>query len=91
MAEAFATNFSLGHFHAAFIANYAAMLHALVLAAETFPVSHGTKNTRAKESITLRLEGAIVNRLRFRYLTVRPLPDLFRRSQRDTNCFKVRS
>ena len=65
MAEALATNLCLGHFDAALVANDAAMLHALILAAETFPVSHGTKNTRAKKSITLRLEGAIVNRLGF--------------------------
>ena len=91
MAETLAPNLGLRHFHAALVANYAAMFHALVLTAETFPVSYGTKNTRAEESITLRLEGAIVNRLRFRYLSMRPLPDLFRGREGDTNGFKVRS
>jgi len=44
MTEALATNLAKRDFHAALVANYAAVLHALVLAAQAFPVRDGAKN-----------------------------------------------
>ncbi len=64
VTQTLATNLCLRHFHAAFVADHAAMLHAFVFAAETFPISHRTKDARAEKPVTLRLERAVVDRLR---------------------------
>src|ERR1035437_5112873 len=84
-----AANLGEGHLNAAFVADHAAMLHALVLAAQTLPVRNRTKNARAKQAITLRLEGAVIDSLRLGHFTVRPGPDLFRRCQADADGGKL--
>lgn len=81
ITETLAANLRLRNFDSALIANHTAVLHAFVFAAETLPISNGSKDTRAKETITLRLEGSIVNRLWLCHFTVLPLPDFFRRRQ----------
>ena len=78
MAQTLAAHFRLRHFDAALVADHAAVLHAFVLSAETFPISDRTKDARAEKSVALRLEGAVVDRFRLGHLAVRPLPDLFR-------------
>src|SRR5260370_27429275 len=65
------------------------MLHALVLAAETFPVGDWTENARAEQAIALRLEGAVVDGFRLGHFPMRPAPDLFRGRQADANGIKV--
>jgi len=57
------------------------VLHALVLAAETLPISYRAEDARAEQAVALRLEGAIVDGLRFGDFAVRPAPDFFRRSE----------
>ena len=49
VAETLAANFGFGDFDAAPVADDAAVLHALVLAAETFPVSDRAKNACAEK------------------------------------------
>ena len=49
---------------AALVADDAAVLHALVLAAEALPVGDRAEDLRAEEAVALRLEGAVVDRLR---------------------------
>src|SRR6266536_172086 len=78
MTEPFSTHLGLSYLDSAFIADHSAMLHALILAAQALPVRNWTKDTRAEESITLWLEGPVIDRLRLCHLTVRPLPDLLR-------------
>ena len=78
VAQTLASHFGLSHFDAALVADHAAVLHAFVLTAKTFPIRDRTKDARAEQSIALRFEGAIVNRLGLGYFTVRPLTDLFR-------------
>ena len=90
MTQTLATHFRLRYFHAALVADHAAMLHAFVLAAETLPIRNWTKDARAEQTVAFRLEGAVVDRLRLGYFTVRPLTDLFRRSERDANRLEVR-
>src|SRR5260370_36020663 len=65
------------------------MLHALVLAAETFPVGDWTENARAEQAVALRLEGTVVDGFRLGYFPMRPAPDLFRGRQADANGVKV--
>ena len=63
--HAFPAHLGQGHLHAALLANHAAMLHALVLAAQALVVLHRTEDAGAEQAIPLRLEGAVVDGLRF--------------------------
>ena len=85
VAEALATYLGLDDLDAALLADDAAVLHALVLAAVALVVLHRAKDLGAEEAITFRLERAVVDRFRLLDLAVRPLTDLFRRCQRDTD------
>jgi len=89
MAETLTTHLCLGNFHPALIADHAAMLHAFVFSAEAFPVCYRAKDTGAEKPIALGLKGAVVNGLRLCDFAMRPLPNLVRRRQRDSNCLKV--
>src|SRR5437867_13035604 len=89
VAKALATNFRERDFHAALVADHAAVLHALVLAAETLPVGDRTKNAGAEKTVALRLEGAVVNGFGLRHLAMRPAPDFFRRGQADANRVEI--
>src|SRR5271166_2778884 len=89
VAEALAAHLGARHFHAALVADHATVLHALVLAAETLPVGYRPEDARAEQAIALRLEGAVVDRLRFGDFPVRPATNLLGRSQADANGVKV--
>src|ERR1039458_9546917 len=65
------------------------MLHALVLAAEAFPVGDRAENACAEQAIALRLEGAVVDGFRLGHFPMRPAPDLFRGRQADANGIEV--
>ena len=49
------------------------MLHALVLAAEAFPIGYWAEDAGAEQSVALGLEGAVVDGLGFGDFAVRPL------------------
>jgi hypothetical protein len=78
MSHAFAAHFGLCDFNAAFVANHAAMLHAFVFAAQTFPVRDRAKDARAEQAIAFGLESTIVDRFRLGHMTMRPGTDFFR-------------
>jgi hypothetical protein len=61
VTHAFTTHFGLRDFNTAFFANDTAMLQALVLTAEAFVILDWTKNLGAKETISLWLEGAVID------------------------------
>ena len=75
VAEALAANFAERDFNAALIADDSAMLHALVFAAEAFPVGDGAKNFGAEKAVTFGLEGAVVDGLWLGDFAVRPRAD----------------
>ena len=85
VAEALAAHLGLNDLDAALLADDAAVLHALVLAAVALVVLHRAEDLRAEEAIALRLERAVVDRLRLLDLTVRPLADLLGRRERDAD------
>ena len=70
---------------AALLADDAAVLHALVLAAVALVVLHRAEDLRAEEPVALRLERAVVDGLGLLDLAVRPLADLLGRRERDAN------
>src|ERR1700687_931260 len=65
------------------------MLHALVLAAETFPVRNRGENARAEQSVALVLKSAVINVFRLGHFAMRPAPDLFRGRKADANGIKI--
>jgi hypothetical protein len=89
VAEALAAHLGLCDLDAALVADDAAVLHPLVLAAEALPVGDGAEDARAEEAVALGLERAVVDRLRLRHLAVRPLANLLRRRQRDADRLEV--
>src|SRR6267142_3627157 len=90
MAEALAADFAERDFDAALVADDSAVLHALVLAAQAFPVRHRTENFGAEQAVAFRLERAVVDGLRLGDFTVRPGTNFFRTRQTDANGIEVR-
>ena len=89
VAQALAADLRQRDFHAALVADHAAVLHALVLAAETLPIGDRPEDARAEQAIAFRLEGAVVDGLRLGDFAVRPAADLFRRGQADTDRVEI--
>src|SRR6185312_13876705 len=63
VAEAFAAHARQRHFDAALIADHAAVLHALVLAAEALPIRDRPENPGAEQAIPLGLESPVIDGL----------------------------
>src|SRR5713226_5886146 len=89
MAEALAADLAKSDFDAALIADNSAVLHALVLAAQAFPVGDGAKNLGAEQAVTLGLEGAIVDGLRLGHFAMGPRTNFFRTRQADANGIEI--
>src|SRR4029077_15953108 len=89
VAETLAANLGLRNFDPALVADDAAGLHALVLAAQAFPVGDRAEDLRAEQPVALRLEGPVVDRLRLGDFAVRPRLDLLRRREADADRVEV--
>src|SRR5690606_23820341 len=83
MAHALAAHAAERDFHAAFLADDALELHALVLAAQALIVLHGPEDARAEQAIALGLERAVVDGLGLLDLAIGPGKDLLGRRDRD--------
>ena len=83
MAHALAPHARERHFDRALLADDALVLHALVLAAQALVVLDRPEDARAEQAVALRLEGAVVDRLRLLDLAVGPGQDLLRARDRD--------
>ena len=70
VAHSFAANFLSRDFNSAAFADNAFETNSLVLAASAFPVFGRTKNFLTKKPVFFRLEGPVVDGLRFFYFTV---------------------
>jgi hypothetical protein len=75
MAHALAADLLQRDLHAAFLADDAAILHPLVLAAKALVVLDRPEDARAEEAVTLGLERAVVDRLGLLDLAVGPAED----------------
>jgi hypothetical protein len=89
VAHALAAHLGLRHFDAALLADDAAVLEALVLAAEALVVLHRPEDLGAEQAVAFRLEGAVVDRLGLLHLAERPGPDHVRGGQRDADRVEV--
>src|SRR5918994_890744 len=83
MAHALAPHAAERHFDRALLADDALVLHALVLAAQAFVVLDRPEDAGAEQTVTLRLEGSVVDRLRLFDLAVGPGQNLLRARDRD--------
>ncbi len=81
--HALAAHFGERDFNAALFADHATMLQPLVLAAQALVVLDRPENLGAKKSVTLGLERAVVDGLRFFDFTERPRTDLVGRRDAD--------
>jgi hypothetical protein len=89
VAHALAPHLGQRHFHAALLADDAAVLHPLVLAAEALVVLDRPEDTGTEQAIAFRLERAVVDGLRLLDLTVRPREDPLRAGDRDANLIEA--
>src|SRR5690606_5999387 len=78
-----AADLRVDDFDAALLADDTAVLHPLVLAAQALVVLDGPEDLGAKESVTLRLEGPVVDGLGVLDLPVALVPDDLGRSEAD--------
>ena len=83
VAHALAPDLGERDLHPALLAHDAAVLQALVLPAQALVVLDRAEDLGAEQAVALRLEGAIVDRLRLLDLAKRPRPDLLRRGEPD--------
>ena len=89
MSHALAAHLGLRHFHAALLADHAAMLQALVLAAQTLVVLHGPEDLGAEQAVAFRLEGPVVDGFRLLHFAVRPGADHVRRREPDLDRIEI--
>ena len=85
VAHTFAPHLGESNLDAALLADDATVLHALVLAAEALVVLHRAEDAGTEEAIALRLEGAVVDRLRLLDLAERPGADTLRAGNRNAD------
>ena len=91
VSQAFPADARQRNFHAALVANHAAVLHALIFAAQALPILGGAEDARAEQPVALRLEGPVVDGLRLGDFSMAPAPDFFRRSQRNADRIEIRN
>jgi len=83
VAHPLASHLGAGHLDAAALTDDALEADALVLAAVALPVAGRSEDLLAEQAVLLRLQRAVVDRLRLLDLAVRPLPDVLRGGQAD--------
>ncbi len=89
VAHALTAHLGQGHFGAALFADHAAVLHALVLAAQALVVLDRPEDGGAEQAVTLRLEGTVVDGFRLLHFAEGPRTDQVRRGQRDLDRVEV--
>jgi hypothetical protein len=89
VAHALTAHLGQGHLDAALLAHHAAMLEALVLAAQALVIGGRAKDLGAEQAITFRLERAVVDGLGLLHLAVRPGMDHLRGGEADADRIEV--
>src|SRR5207249_9296612 len=83
VAHALAAHLLPRHLDAAALADDSLVADALVLAAVALPVARRPEDALAEQAVALRLQRAVVDRLRLRDLARRPVADLLAGSKPD--------
>src|SRR6185295_7085131 len=87
--HALAAHLGPGHLDAAALADDPLVADALVLAAVALPVLGRTEDALAEQPVLLRLQGAVVDRLRLGDLAPAPGADLLRGGEPDLDCVEI--
>ncbi len=83
--HALAAHLGEGDFHAALLADHAAVLEALVLAAQALVVLDRAEDLGAEQAVPFRLEGTVVDGFRLLHFAVGPRADLLGGSESDAD------
>ncbi len=83
--HALAAHLGLDHLHTAFLADDAAVLHALVFAAVAFVILGGPEDLGAEQAVALRFERSVVDGFRLFDLAIGPLANLLGSGQGDAD------
>src|SRR5271168_4253597 len=89
MAHAVAAHLRERHLYAALLADDAAILHALVLAAQALVILDRAEDAGAEQPVPLRLEGAVVDRLGLLDLAIGPRPNPLGARDRDLDLIEA--
>src|SRR5579883_1112870 len=89
MAHTLAPDFAARDLYAALIAFDALVANALVFAAVALEVLGRTEDLLAEQAVLLRLQRTVVDRLRLGHLAVGPVPDHFRRGERNADGIEI--
>ncbi len=89
VAHPLAADLGLRDLDAAALADDAAVLHPLVLAAEALVVVDGPEDLGAEQAVLLGLEGPVVDGLRLGHLAPRPALDLLGRGDTDPDAVEI--
>ena len=84
VTHALTTNLGASYFNTAALTDDALEAHPLVLTAVALPVASWSEDLLAEQAIFLRLECAVVDRLRLLNFTVRPRTNVVGRCKADT-------
>ena len=84
-----APNLRPRHLYAAAVAHDPLVTDLLVLAAVALPVLRRAEDALAEETFLFGPQGAVIDRLGLRHLSIGPQLDLIRRSQRDSDRIEV--
>ena len=83
MSHTLTAYLGLNNLYTALLAHNATVTKTLVLTADTLVILNRSEDLSAEETISLRLERSVVDRLWLRYLAKRPATDLVWARQRD--------
>ncbi len=72
------TNLRVDNFNATLVTHDTAVLHALVLTANTLEISDWSEDLCTEQSVAFRFERTVVDSFRLFNFAVRPATDLFR-------------
>src|SRR5207248_8414038 len=89
VTHAVAPDLRKGDLDAAFLADDAAIFHPLVLAAQALVILDRPEDAGAKQPVALRLEGAIVDRLRLLDFAIGPGADTLWAGDRDPDLIEA--
>src|SRR5690606_37191873 len=89
VTHALTTHLGQRDLDAALLADHAAVLEALVLAAQALVLLHRPEDLGAEQAVALGLEGEIVDRLGLLHLSEGPGADELRRGQPDPDGVEV--
>jgi hypothetical protein len=89
VTQPFSANLGFGHFHAAPVTYDPLIAHPFIFTAVTLPIPGRPEYSLAKQTVPLRLQRPVIDRLRFFDFSAGPSPDLVGGSKTDAYSVKM--